>query len=133
MYIDHCRAGWREGTSSAFAIAGAADGSVLGSIGMRHLTDVDDETSEIGYWVAREARGRGVATRALRLVCRWAQDELGIPRLQLRADELNEPSQRVAENVGFVREGVMRSCRYNAHDGRRVDFVLYSLLPGELK
>ena len=32
---------------------------------------------EIGYWVAAEARGRGIATRAVRLLADWARDELG--------------------------------------------------------
>jgi RimJ/RimL family protein N-acetyltransferase len=54
-------------------------------------------------------------------------------RLQLRADEHNVASQRVAERTGFRREGVLRSARYNARQRRRVDFVIYSLLPGELE
>jgi RimJ/RimL family protein N-acetyltransferase len=53
-------------------------------------------------------------------------------RLQLRADRLNVASQRVAEAAGFKREGVLRSVRFNPRQGRRVDFVLYSLLPDEV-
>ena len=131
-YLDLCETGWREGTSANFAITDASSGEVLGSIGMRHLGDLEEGTSEIGYWVKSGSRGRGVATRALMLVSRWAFEGLEISRLQLRADELNEPSKRVAENVGFTREGVLRSSRYNARQQRRVDFVMYSLLPGEL-
>ena len=116
---------------STFAVADAADGDLLGSIGVRHLAGLEAGTSEVGYWVKREARGRGVATRALRLVSAWALEQPGIERLQLRADVENGPSQRVAENAGFRREGVVRSARYNARMGRRVDFALYSLLPDE--
>jgi RimJ/RimL family protein N-acetyltransferase len=132
-YIELSDAGWRDGASATFAITDAASGDVLGSIGLRHSADPDAGTSEIGYWVKRDARGRGVAKRALYVVSRWALEELRIPRLQLRADELNEPSKRVAEAVGFVREGVLRSSRYNGRQQRRVDFVMYSLLPGELR
>jgi ribosomal-protein-alanine N-acetyltransferase len=96
------------------------------------LTGLDEGTAEVGYWVKREARGRGVASRALRLVSDWTLRELGFGRLQLRADERNVPSQRVAVNVGFTREGVLRASRFNARQNRRVDFVMYSLLPGEL-
>jgi RimJ/RimL family protein N-acetyltransferase len=131
-YVDLCRASWREGTMSTFAITDAATGELLGSVGVRHLSGLEEGTSEVGYWVKREARGRGVATHALRLVCGWAVEQPGIARLQLRADVENRPSQRVAENAGFRREGVLRSARYNARVGRRVDFALYSLLPGEL-
>jgi len=44
----------------------------------------------------------------------------------------NEASLRVAEKAGFTREGVLRSSRFNARRGERVDFAMFSLLPGEL-
>jgi RimJ/RimL family protein N-acetyltransferase len=131
FYVAASRQGWRAGSELSFAITDAATGDVLGSIGVRRLGGLDEGTAEIGYWVKREARGRGVATAALRLASRWALSEAGIERLQLRADAENAPSQRVAERAGFVREGVLRSCRFNARRNRRADFVVYSLLPGE--
>jgi len=103
-------------------------GHVVGSIGL-HLAD--DETAHVGYWCAAEARGRGVTTRALRRVCRYALDELGLARVGLTADVENLASQRVAEKAGFRREGVLRSHRRHP-DGHRRDSVLFSLLPGEL-
>src|SRR5262245_53873349 len=130
-YVAMTRRGWKERTHSAFAVSDAADGHVLGSIGVG-WQDPEHGVAEVGYWVVREARGRGVATRATVLVSRWAFDACGAERLQLRADRLNVASQRVAERAGFRREGVLRSVRFNPRQGRRVDFVLYSLLPGEL-
>jgi RimJ/RimL family protein N-acetyltransferase len=81
--------------------------------------------------VKREARGRGVATRALELMARWvfaADEELG--GLELRADVENRSSQRVAEKAGFVREGVLRSSL--ALKGERRDVVMYSLVREDL-
>jgi ribosomal-protein-alanine N-acetyltransferase len=52
------------------------------------------------------ARGRGIATRALRLVTDWAFSSLGVTRIELTTDPENVPSQRVAERVGFRNEGV---------------------------
>jgi hypothetical protein len=72
-------------------------GELLGSIGVRYL---GGGTGETGYWVKREARGRGVATRALVLLARWALTEKVLARFQLRADVENEASQRVAERPG---------------------------------
>ena len=66
------------------------------------------------------------------MLARWLLDELSVARVQLQADLRNEASQRVAEKVGFTREGVLRSSRFNERRGR-VDFVIYSLLPGELR
>jgi RimJ/RimL family protein N-acetyltransferase len=105
------------------------DDLVVGSIGMR-ITE--PKTGHIGYWCAREARGRGVTTRALGLLCQYALGELNIERLELITDPDNRASQRVAEKVGFRREGVLRSQMIHP-DGRRRDSVIFSLLPGELR
>lgn len=129
-YVAATRRGWREGSLWAFAVVGATDGEVLGSCGVS-WQDEPHGVAEIGYWVRPEGRRRGVATRAVRLLSAWAFDECGVKRLQLRADVLNEASQRVAERAGFTREGVLRSVRYSRRQGRRVDFVIFSLLPGE--
>jgi RimJ/RimL family protein N-acetyltransferase len=128
-YIARTQEGWEAGTTSNFAVV--VDDAAVGSIGVRWL-EPDQGVAEVGYWVAPETRGRGVCTRAVRLVSRWALEVRGMERLQLRADEKNVASNRVAEKAGFRREGVLRSSRYNPRLGRRVDFVMYSLLPGEL-
>jgi RimJ/RimL family protein N-acetyltransferase len=130
-YVASSRQGWQHGESSNFAVRDAERDDVLGAIGIRWI-DRRNGVGEAGYWVAPAARGRGVATRALCLVARWALTDVAARRLQLRADELNEPSKRVAENAGFRREGVLRSSHYNARQNRSVDFVMYSLLPDDL-
>ena len=62
------RAWLKSDEEETFAVIDGTSGELLGSIGMRFPTD---ETGEVGYWVKREARGRGVATRALVLIARW--------------------------------------------------------------
>jgi RimJ/RimL family protein N-acetyltransferase len=104
--------------------------AVIGAIGMR--VNEQQRTGHIGYWCAAGARGRGVTTRALRLLSRYALDELKLERLELITDPDNLASQRVAEKVGFRREGVLRSHLVHP-DGRRRDSVMFSLLPGELR
>jgi ribosomal-protein-alanine N-acetyltransferase len=128
-YIAITGEGWASGTTSNFAIL--TDGPPIGSIGARRLPEPEDGV-EVGYWVAAKARGQGLCTRALRLVSRWLLEDHGVMRLQLRADDENAASKKVAENAGFIREGVLRSSRYNARLDRRVDFVMYSLLPADL-
>jgi RimJ/RimL family protein N-acetyltransferase len=104
------------------------EGRVVGSIGMGVN---DSRTGHVGYWCAPEARGRGVTTQALRLLCKYALEDLRLERLELITDPDNRASQRVAEKVGFRREGVLRSHLLHP-DGRRRDSVMFSLLPGEL-
>lgn len=130
-WVDAVASFWREGTSAPFAVLDATDGRIVGGVGFRWIPE-EQRVGEVGYWMRRDARGRGFTTRATVLLARWALEELGCERLQLRADELNVPSQRVAEKAGFRREGTLRSVHYNARQDRRVDFVMYSLLPSEL-
>jgi len=125
--------GWRSGSNATFGIHIDAIDGVAGGIGVRFLADLDDGCAEIGYWVAAEARGRGVATAATRAAARWAFGAVPeLARIQLRADVENVASNRVAEKAGFTREGVLRAQRYNARLGRRTDFVMWSLLREEL-
>jgi RimJ/RimL family protein N-acetyltransferase len=125
-WIAQTEAQWEAGRGAPFAIMTARGDEGLGSIELRLL---EPGLGEVGYWVSPEARGRGVATGALRLVAGWAFGELEIERLQLTTHPDNAASQRVAERVGFRREGILRRWTV-ARDGRR-DAVMFSLLAGE--
>ena len=124
---DDAREFIRSTEESAFAILDRGSEELLGGIGVRAY---DEAVVEIGYWVKADARGRGVATRALLLISRFAFDELGAARVQLRTEPDNVASQRVAEKVGFIREGVLRSLL--DYKGRRRDAVMFSLLREDL-
>jgi RimJ/RimL family protein N-acetyltransferase len=114
----------------AFAITDAEDGRLLGSIGVTWNESRD--VGEIGYWARSDVRGRGLMTRALVLVSRFALGSEGAARVQLRADVENTASRRVAEKAGFALEGVLRAAHWNERLGRRQDWAMYSLLPDDL-
>jgi RimJ/RimL family protein N-acetyltransferase len=111
-----------------FAITDAETGAVIGSIDMR-ISRM--RTGHIGYWLAAEARGRGLTTAALEALSRWVFEAHGLGRVELVTDPDNIASQRVAEKAGFTREGTLRSFLLN-RDGSRRDGVLFSLLPEDL-
>jgi RimJ/RimL family protein N-acetyltransferase/GrpB-like predicted nucleotidyltransferase (UPF0157 family) len=111
------------------ALVDPDDGTLLGSFGLE--VRAQDRVGEVGYYLAPEARGRGAATRALRLLSRWAIRDLGLARIEVLAHPDNLVSQAVAERAGFAREGVMRS--YRERKGERDDLVMFSLLPEELE
>jgi RimJ/RimL family protein N-acetyltransferase len=113
---------------TAFAIE--LGGRVVGGIGMG--LNQHEYRARMGYWVAADQRGRGTCTRALRLLTRHALDDLRVQRVDLITDPDNVASQRVAERVGFQREGVLRA-HLRHPDGRIRDSVMFSLLPGELR
>jgi RimJ/RimL family protein N-acetyltransferase len=116
---------WRAGTWAVFRIVDPATDEVVGGVNLRFG---DVEIAEVSYFLRASARGRGLATRAVRLVSRWAFDELGIERIELRVHPENEASRRVAERAGFTSECIERASRAWP-DGTRFDSILHSLLP----
>jgi RimJ/RimL family protein N-acetyltransferase len=129
-YVLSTEAAWREGLGAFFAVVECSEAAVVGSIAV-HVLDAELANVEVGYWTAAPARGRGLTTRALRLLSGWALREAGAERVQLRADILNAASIRVAEKAGFTREGTLRASGFNGRQNRRVDYAVFSLLPGE--
>lgn len=101
------------------------------AVGAVFLERRDTDSGDIGYWVLHQHRGHGYARRGLRLAAQWALQSLGWARVQLWIEPDNEPSLRVAEAAGLIREGVLRS--YGVIDGRRCDAVFFSLLPSDLE
>jgi RimJ/RimL family protein N-acetyltransferase len=105
------------------------DGRLAGMIDLKR-TDWRALTTEVGYWAAPWARGRGVTTSAVRLLALWLLLDQGFQRVELRAATGNTASQRVAEKAGFRREGVARNAGFV--QAGRVDLVVFSLVPGDL-
>jgi RimJ/RimL family protein N-acetyltransferase len=119
------------GEELSFAFAEPQNKDVVLGGGSLYDVALEQGRAAVGYWLAGEARGRGVATHAVRLVAQWVFAELGLARLELTCGPDNEASQRVAERCGFTREGVLRS--HIPFKGGRRDTVVFSLLPGELR
>jgi len=126
-WMERYEAGRRDGTREAFAAVD--DESRLVGLALAPQIDRDERELELGYLVAPDARGRGVATELLRLLTAWAFEEAGALRITLVIDVENAASQRVAERAGYVREGVMRSIAFKAD--RRIDAELWSRLPSD--
>jgi RimJ/RimL family protein N-acetyltransferase len=98
-------------------------GEVMAALG-------EHRVAELGCCVIPGARGRGIATEALRLLGDWAIPTLGLGRLQVFVATENIPALRLAESAGFKREGVLRS--YWENDGARLDVFVLSRTPGDV-
>jgi RimJ/RimL family protein N-acetyltransferase len=104
-FLARADAGWRDGSFVALAVVAAGDpGAVLGAVGLGSC-DRAAGSAEAGYWVAPDARRRGVATGGLRLLTGWAFDTLGLRRLELQVMAGNVASERVARRAGYRRTG----------------------------
>jgi RimJ/RimL family protein N-acetyltransferase len=84
----------------------------------------------IGIALAAEARGRGIGSRAQRLLAEHILATTDVTRVEASTDVANFAEQRALEKAGFTREGVLRSAQGRA-DGLH-DLVVYSFLRSEL-
>ena len=99
-----------------------ADERLLGAVGLLN----PESEPELGYWLAREARGRGAATRAVALVRDWAATVHGARRVILLIHEDNIASQRVAERAGFADTGERRPCPRGCRRSEAADHRVYA-------
>lgn len=108
------------GTHFAIDVGGQA----VGSIGLVPQTDVHRRSAEIGYWLGRDAWGRGIATEAVRAVTEHGFEAFGLVRVFAAVFANNPASGRVLEKAGYELEGRLRSSVVK--DGILMDSLLYA-------
>lgn len=119
---------WLIGERAECLIRDGATGSFAGDISL--FREGPTGQALVGYSLVRQWRGRGYATRAVRLIADWAFDIAGVPRLAAGTAPDNIGSQRTLEHAGFTREGYERS-RLPGQRGSRIDNVGWAMLPGD--
>jgi RimJ/RimL family protein N-acetyltransferase len=92
----------QEAGVGAFYVLVGEDGSALGRF---NLYRISDGTAELGYRVAEQVAGHGVATANVRELCRVAAERHGLRKLAAETNHENVASQRVLERAGFVPVG----------------------------
>ena len=100
------------------------DGTCVGLVWI-NMRDGDETTGWLGYWLLPNARGRGLATRAVRLISVWAMREVGLTKFRLTTEPGNKRSRRVAERSGFRQTGILH--HQATINGRLVDQAVYEL------
>jgi ribosomal-protein-serine acetyltransferase len=129
-FVQSRDAEWDKGEHYSFVVYDTETGIFLGGVGLNFINRIH-KFANLGYWVRTSQTGRGVATAAARLAARFGLTELGFQRLEIVTALGNVGSQRVAEKVGAVREGVLRN-RLLIHDQAH-DAVMFSLVQEDLK
>jgi [ribosomal protein S5]-alanine N-acetyltransferase len=105
--------------------ASGADG-IIGMVSLSAIERGPAQSAHLGYWVAQNANGRGVATQAAALMLRVAFEELGLHRVEAGTLVHNIGSQKVLERNGFERIGLARAYLHIA--GRWQDHILFQRL-----
>ncbi len=126
LELDLDQRSWAAGNAYAFAVLDTDEGDrLIGRVALSNVVRGPWQNATLGYWIDRNAGGRGHATRAVRLAVRFAFEHAGLHRVQPAIIPRNVRSVRVAEKVGFRLEG--RAARYLKINGVWEDHDVYAL------
>lgn len=123
-WVRNCESKWNERIQFDFGIRELAGDRFLGTASINEI-NTEHRVGNLGYWIRSGATGNGFASEASRLVAAFGLSEVGLNRVEIVVSVQNLASQRVAEKIGAVREGVQRNRLY-LH-GRTVDAIMYSI------
>jgi RimJ/RimL family protein N-acetyltransferase len=119
----------KSATGFAFAIRPINSEDLIGYCGLEQIL-WSQQTTWLAIGIGEAAqRGQGYGTEAIRLLLRFAFDELNLRRVQLTVFSYNDTAIRLYEKLGFQREGVFREFLHR--DGELYDMLLYGLLRRE--
>jgi ribosomal-protein-serine acetyltransferase len=116
--------------NSIFAVAVALNEKIVGTIGLHHL-DTNNKSIQIGYWLDKQAQGKGIATKCCRVLINYAFDDLKLNRIQINCNVENAKSRAIPERLCFKLEGIHRQVEWL--NGKFRDWAIYSMLAEEWK
>ena len=106
-YAEACVADWDAGRAVRFAIRDRHTRDLLGVVGLDSCVHLH-RSCELGYWLRREATGKGLMTEAARACVDFAFTRMAIHRMRCAAATDNFASLRVIARLGFRFEGIAR-------------------------
>jgi ribosomal-protein-alanine N-acetyltransferase len=126
LELDLDQRSWAAGSAYAFAVLDTERADrLIGRVALSNVVRGPWQNATLGYWIDKDSLGKGHATRAVRLVLRFAFDHAGLHRVQPAIIPRNTRSVRVAEKAGFRLEG--RALRYLKINGTWEDHDVYAL------
>lgn len=90
-----------------------------------HTIDIPNHRAEIGYWMAKEARGKGIGTRAASMITEFGLMTMGFNRIDGIVDVRNEASKKLLLNASYEYEGIMKKY-VTRRDGSQLDMALFA-------
>jgi RimJ/RimL family protein N-acetyltransferase len=90
-----------------------------------HTINIKNHTAEIGYWIEKSMRGKGIGTIAAKMITDYGLRTLGFRRIDGLADVDNSASQKLLMSAGFEKEGILRN-KVTRDDGRQIDMALFA-------
>lgn len=115
--------------SNGFQAAVYYGQELVGTIGLSHI-DWTTKTTSLGFFLSAEHQGKGIITRCAKEIINYCFDYLFIERIEMQCDVDNSKSAAIANRLGFVREGIIRSSLVSK--GKRKDMYMYGLIKSDL-
>jgi len=112
-----------------FVVIDTTNNKMVASVQVKNI-DWSIPKGELGYYIDTAYEGKGIVTKATKLIIDHCFDELKFNKLFIRTHESNVPSRKVAEKNGFELEGIIRR-DYKITSGQVVDLMYYGLLRTE--
>ncbi len=127
-YAEACVADWDTGRAVRLAIRDRQTRQLHGVVGLDSCIHLH-RSCELGYWLRREATGRGLMTEAARACMEFAFRRMGIHRMRCAAATDNHASLRVIARLDFRFEGIARQAEYVG--SRWLDHAVFSRLASD--
>ena len=124
-FAEACANDWDQGRALRFIIRERGTRAVAGIVGLEACVHLH-RSCELGYWLRKEATGRGLMTEAARACTEFAFSRMGVHRVKVAAATNNHASLRVISRLGFHYEGISRQAEWC--DGRWLDHATFALL-----
>lgn len=125
-YINNCELLHQQGKEVSFVVI--LNQKVVGRIGLHHL-DLQNKNASIGYWLIKNAEGKGFITNSCKELLTYGFQDLGLKRIEIKAAIENIKSQAIPEKLNFVKEGILRQAE--CVNNKFIDLFLYSILNEE--
>ena len=125
-YIKNCELLYQQNKEVSFVIL--LDGLVVGRIGLHYL-NLQNKNAAIGYWLIKDAEGKGIISKSCRAIITYGFQELKLHRIEIKAAIGNFKSQAIPEKLNFKKEGILRQAELV--NNKFLDLFIYSILDFE--
>jgi RimJ/RimL family protein N-acetyltransferase len=97
-----------------------------------HTISIENHRAEIGYWMHKPMRGKGIGAMATKMITGYGFDTLGFKRIEAAVDTDNTASQKLLCSAGYQREGILQQ-RVTRSNGDQIDMVMLAAMASEWK
>lgn len=128
QYLQNCERLYEEKKEVSFIIL--LNEIPVGRIGLHHL-NLQNKIGAIGYWLDKNAEGKGVVTKSCIKLINYGFQKIGLNRIEIKASVRNFKSQAIPVKLNFKREGILRQAEFVNNEF--IDLFIYSILKDEWK